>query len=171
MSKNLPYSAQTFFEGFKAQLLPLSTLSPWYHAPTSFLGLHFYQAEYLVCHGSVHKLDSFNSSVFLNFLDTPLHPLIVSLNTVSARRGKIGLRERITIILNNNNILILVIWLERKYSVVLLYCQLSAAVLSAAAVTCVCRTSLYYCMYYALKYRLCLALIVYSCACHAALPN
>ena len=109
VSKNSSYSAQTFFEGFKAQLLPLSTLSPWYHAPTSFLGLHFYQAEYLVCHGSVHKLDSFNSSVFLNFLDTPLHPLIVSLNTVSARRGKIGLRERITIILNNNNILILVI--------------------------------------------------------------
>ena len=55
----------------------------------------------------------------------------------------------------------------------LLYCQESAAALSAAAAaaTCVCRTSLYYCMYYAMKYSLCLALFVYGCASHAALPN
>ena len=48
----------------------------------------------------------------------------------------------------------------RQYSLVLLYCQQSAAALSvaAAAATCVCRTSLYTCMYYALKYSLCLAL-------------
>ena len=62
---------------------------------------------------------------------------------------------------------------KRQYSLVLLYCQQSAAALSvaAAAATCVCRTSLYYCMYYALKYSLCLALFEYGCARHAALPD
>ena len=60
----------------------------------------------------------------------------------------------------------------RQYSLVLLYCQQSAAVLSAAAAAamCVCRTP-YYCMYYTLKYSLCLALFVCGCARHAALPN
>ena len=53
----------------------------------------------------------------------------------------------------------------------LLYCQQSAAALSAAAAaaTCVCRTSLYTYMYYALQYGLCLALFVYGCAVHAIL--
>ena len=59
----------------------------------------------------------------------------------------------------------------RQYSLVLLYCQQSAAALSAAAAaaTCVCRTSLYTYMYYALQYGLCLALFVYGCAVHAIL--
>ena len=46
-------------------------------------------------------------------------------------------------------------------------CRLSAA---AAAATCVCRTSLCNCMYYALKYSLCLALFVYGYANPAGLP-